>query len=823
MENPYIQEQMDRALKLLNEEKPDEALAIYEMIDLRSAGEIQRAVVSNDIGWAFKKMGLYKEAMQKYRFALDIYEKNHREPLENYIVTSNNLAVLLHIIGEYKKAEEIYKHNLDLVLTNLGERSETYAIKINNLGYFYLEIGKYDIAERLFIESKNLRKELFGENSIKYLQGLNNLAGLYKQKKDYEKALVYFKETVRLMEVIKFTSNTHYYKALENLCWLFIEIGEYEEATSILNKIHEDSDINKGYQTLEQSKLLLDHVRLSRKINHPEDALKMIEDLSGSYNANQTINTLFYSDILYEKSHLLSEVGDFEAAFQTNLVSLKNQNDIFLNTSFSFSEHQSLDFLRKINREYNLILNHLITHFSTDQNKVMETYLNIILRKSIILEMTMIQNILLRRFESDDLSSENVQERFKKEYIDKLLHVDYEKILNRLDSESWFLDYYYTDESDQYILFLISPDQPIRFINLGNASEINRLIDAYRNSILCDKDRGAHQRLSIQLLSKLFPFDVENLPKKIIISPVNEISTLPFETFLDEEGYFLIEKTFVKYISSVKDIVQIKKALSPKTVSIVSNPDFDYLLDNVERDTEPNYTQPSSEALSYRGSVSDDDYFKRLKGMEVEGEIVAKILQAAGWQIDTFLSGRDACVSKVKQLKDSNIIHIISHGYTTIQSQYSKNPLKDCGLVFSGINTLLRNEKTISKTEKEIIEDGVLTAYDMTFMNFENTELMVLSACNTGLGKIENGNGILGFQRAVLLTGVKRLLITLFQVPDRYSSELIEIFYSEYIMNHDAESALRNAKLKLIDHCYKTIGHADPYLWGGYVCLSRSF
>ena len=108
-------------------------------------------------------------------------------------------------------------------------------------------------------------------------------------------------------------------------------------------------------------------------------------------------------------------------------------------------------------------------------------------------------------------------------------------------------------------------------------------------------------------------------------------------------------------------------------------------------------------------------------------------------------------------------------------------------------------------------------------MNLENTELMVLSACKTGLGKIENGNGVLGFQRAILLAGVKKLIMTLWDVSDLYSSDLMEGFYHAYLKNENPEEALRDAKLKIIDQLYNTLGHADPHLWGGYVCLSRSF
>lgn len=706
-----------------------------------------------------------------------------------------------------------------MIKERIGENSTTYTLLLNNIGYLYFEIGNFYKAEKYFLKSKKLREKIFGTHSIKYAQSLNNLSDLYKEKREFHKALYYFKKTLKTMEAIEFTNNRHYFKVLDNICWLQIEIGDFTQAENQILKKERLFNNKTNYHVLEQSKFLLDHARLKRKLNHNDEASKILNNLLYDSQNLNNINSLFYTDILYEKALLLYTSNKHEESFQKVLESITRQNDIFINTTFTFNEKQALAFLRKINREYNFVLEQLIKHFSTDKEKLRQVYKHIIIRKSIILEMTMIQNIMLRRYETESLTSNGLQERFKMNYVDKLLKFDTEAIISKLDNNSILLDFYYVGESNRYILFVISSSKTIQVFDLGDATKINQLIRDYRESIISKQHRQNHRELSRSLLSTLLPFMEKKHPKKLIVSPVNEISTLPFETLMDAEGYFLIERTMIKYISSVKDIVDSEMKHKKHSISIISDPDFDYPHNNTDM------IIPSdihSELLSYRSLLKDHNRFERLKGIKKEGEIISKMFSENNWHIDSFLTDKEATVQNIKNLKSSSVVHIITHAFF-LQTQYQTNPLKDCGLVLSGINTILNGDEVLTEAEKNKIGNGVLSAYDLTFMNLENTELMVLSACQTGLGKIENGNGVLGFQRAVLLAGVKKMIMTLWDVSDQYSSEIMELFYKEYINLEDAEVALRNAKLKLIEKYYNTLGHADPFLWGGYICLSRNF
>jgi CHAT domain-containing protein/Tfp pilus assembly protein PilF len=789
------------------------------MIDLRSATEIQRAVVYNDIGVTYKRMGLYKEAEKKYNEALTIYEKNGCEPVEEYIHTLNNIGVLYSIKGNYDITENYFKKALSLSEKTFSKISIAFSTRLNNLAALYLEIGLFNIAENYFLKSLQISKMSINTNKINYINCLNNIGGLYKAMKNFPKAISFYQATIEEMENVNFVNNSYYLKALENLIHLFIENDDIKQSEKLLKKL-ELSTVNiSSLYSVDYSKYLIDKSKLYSKLGQSEKASILLEKAL-EINMQQTgKNTLLYSKILSEQATLRTRNKQHKETSNLLLEAIKIQNLLFTHTSFQFAEKEALLFLKKINKEYNLLLETLLTHFSQDMKKIEEAYINIILRKSIILEMTMIQNIMLRRYKQEDNSI--LLERFKKEYIPKLLNIDYEKILNKLDKNSVFVDIYYLDQTDRYIMFVIRPNAQIDLIDLGNGKELNQLIEDYRRSIVDPDFRNRHQVLSEQISSLFFSTFKNKYPEKLIISPVNELSKLPFETLMTSDGFYLIEKTFIKYISSVKDVVEESPRKGEKTFSVVSNPDFNYPFEtfNTNHGIEENEFEKS---MSFRNFVPEGTHFPSLKGIQKEGKIVSDILKKNNWQKDIELSGKDATISNVKKLNSSSIIHFVTHGYyfyTTLNT----NPLKDCGLAFSGVNTVIDQNESLDKELKDEIGNGVLTAYDMTFMNLENTELMVLSACKTGLGQIVNGNGVLGFQRAVLLAGVKKMILTLFNIPDHFSSEIIEIFYKEYVISENAEEALRKAKLFLIDKSYNELGHADPILWGGYVCISRSF
>jgi len=187
-----------------------------------------------------------------------------------------------------------------------------------------------------------------------------------------------------------------------------------------------------------------------------------------------------------------------------------------------------------------------------------------------------------------------------------------------------------------------------------------------------------------------------------------------------------------------------------------------------------------------------------------------------------------------RELPFAHILHLATHGFfledqphdpdagifpwvgaheTTgwPSGQLPENPLLRSGLVLAGYNAWWRGQPV-----PEEAEDGLLTAEDVSGLDLLDTELVVLSACETGLGEVHVGEGVFGLQRAFMLAGAKTLIMSLWKVPDQETQELMVNFYERLLVNGESRAdALRNAQLDL----RKKQATADPYFWGAFVCL----
>ncbi len=138
------------------------------------------------------------------------------------------------------------------------------------------------------------------------------------------------------------------------------------------------------------------------------------------------------------------------------------------------------------------------------------------------------------------------------------------------------------------------------------------------------------------------------------------------------------------------------------------------------------------------------------------------------------------------------------------------------GLFFAGADRALKGEPPF-----EGVENGVLTAYEAAGLNLQGTELVLLSACETGRGKVQNGEGVFGLRRALQEAGAESVLMSLWSVPDRETQELMTLFYQNWLSGMEKPEALRRAQLAERDQVKKRYGKDLPYYWGAFVLVGR--
>jgi CHAT domain-containing protein len=258
---------------------------------------------------------------------------------------------------------------------------------------------------------------------------------------------------------------------------------------------------------------------------------------------------------------------------------------------------------------------------------------------------------------------------------------------------------------------------------------------------------------------------------------------------------------------------------------VAADPDYD--LEGAERQGGGSEQAPES-----RGALRDlsrySVHFSRLPGTRAEGEHIAEMLGVAP------LEGEQATKGRIEAVRSPRILHLATHGFflpertpsaeknglsqpesgkgsigngTNLFYRMAENPLLRSGIVLAGVNAWLHGKPLAPGAG-----DGILSSEDASGLDLLRTDLVVLSACETGLGDIRVGEGVFGLRRAFFLAGAKTILMSLWKIPDEQTRRLMEDFYRRLLEGEPRSEALREAQLAI------KASFPAPLFWGAFIC-----
>jgi len=413
----------------------------------------------------------------------------------------------------------------------------------------------------------------------------------------------------------------------------------------------------------------------------------------------------------------------------------------------------------------------------------------------------------------------------------------------------------FADES-QYCAFLVAggADSQVQFAMLGSVQEIDGMIDELREHTrlvprsLRFNSEGAleadFKELAHPLYRKLLqPFSKKlQDTKTIIFGPDSGLCRVAFAALVDDEGRYLIERADISYISSSRDRLRSRGPPATGTL-ILSNPNFDADVGSRQETVEQIQEQgPLRSQLVMRGRAEVDVRglrWKRLPGAEEEAIDTERLLGNSQYGPVLKFLGDEAVEEVLKTAQSPRILHLATHGFyvalddsanvtqsrshsTTFSSGLSRlrtdaNPLVRSGIVLAGANRL--GKETVPDAS---MQDGWVIAQEIAGMDFRNTELVVLSACESGLGDISAGQGVQGIRRAFINAGAHSVLTSLFEVPDIETRELMRGFYEALIENPNRRTALSEAQRTRIKQRRHDFEAAHPFYWASFILLGAA-
>ncbi|MFM7547329.1 MAG: CHAT domain-containing protein [Cyanobacteriota bacterium] len=375
--------------------------------------------------------------------------------------------------------------------------------------------------------------------------------------------------------------------------------------------------------------------------------------------------------------------------------------------------------------------------------------------------------------------------------------------------------------SRRYLALVLTPKGAIHAVPLGEASDLELLIQtslqkAATLSNRADSDEAAQQALAEvrrRLFDPLLPY--VGGAKRWIVSPDGEINRVPLAALPardddDPQGATLGEERRLQIITTGRDLLpdRATRRPAPQAALVMAAPDYDATLPApiavARASTSLTGALPRKAGSSEQRRSADDlsKSWTALSNTEAEGNIVASLLGT------TVIRGREATTSRLQRARSPRIVHIATHGYflpdqpaqtktgdpfqgfTSLELPFlrQEDPQLRSGIVLAGANHPEANPE----------DDGRLTAREATGLELEGTELVTLSACSTGLGRESIGEGVYGLQRALRLAGARSTLLSLWEVNDAATKDLMQRYY-ELLINQGLGrgEALRQAQREI--------------------------
>jgi CHAT domain-containing protein len=395
-----------------------------------------------------------------------------------------------------------------------------------------------------------------------------------------------------------------------------------------------------------------------------------------------------------------------------------------------------------------------------------------------------------------------------------------------------------------YLVMVVSKDTEPVILNIGPAPPIDKLIDSYRQHLLrvslaglpSDDEVEEYRGLAKELYRLIWkPVESRTSDKDLVlIAPDGGLNLVSFAGLPDDAGTYLIERHPIHYLSAGRDLFRLKDVATP-AVGLLALGDPDYDASVTDRLMNTTSHQNSVAEREYTLSQSTRMGRGEFRGMKVvplpwtrrEVNRIARAWKTTWNEPGEILCGVDASEDRLKaEAPGKRVIHLATHGYflqDTATSEYSegeaeqydgsamRNPLLKSGLFLAGAN---QRGQIVDSSD---LDDGILTAFEVSAMNLQGTEWVVLSACESGLGEVKAGEGVWGLRRAFQMAGARTVISALWSIPDKQTVSIMEQLYSSndvdlaHVMWQMARNEIEKIRKRgLPDH---------PYVWAAFVAV----
>ncbi|HKL07912.1 MAG TPA: CHAT domain-containing tetratricopeptide repeat protein [Bacteroidales bacterium] len=802
----------------------------------------------NNIGVVYKNKGKYELALEYYMKSLDIKKQLLGDKSPEIAIAYNNIGNVFDKKQNFIQSIKYHKLALDLRLEVLGDKHPYTGISYLNLGTTYANDENYKLALFYFQKAHTIFNSILGEIHPIIAMTFDNIGSSYFYLDSIQTAYNYYLKALEIKKSIYGLKHPSIAFSYNFIGKIFFELNNYHSALEYFQKalianskefvdetnIYSNPKLDNYFSSTYFIESLCEKARTFIKIANQTEKDRG-ENLRFAFQTYQLCDTLLnnlrYSSLRksdkIELGRIANDIYDYAMDVCIQLSEIQDEKyDYFINNAFYFSERNKSSVLLEA------LAGAEAQKFSGIPDSLLQTEHNlsneIALYKKLLAEQpdsakeikfrdklftaNRQYDALIKTFEN------NYPKYFELKYNQEPASV--KNIQGILDKKTAMICYF-AGESATTIFTITENNMDITTV--PTIKNLDDTIKNYRSGLIytaSSRFAAIYKRQAYEFYQKLIPQNIDPQIENLIIIPDAELSMIPFETFITEEAgskdwnelSYLIKKYNVSYSYSANLFYKTFPKERFKEIETTELNDwlaFAPVFDDSNtagltlrtRELLQAFDSEMDDTLGARGRLLDGDYISPLPGTESEVEAIFREFDEKGKKALVQIKKKaNEDFVKSGKLADYKYLHFATHGFVN-----TKKP------ELSGM--FLAQDSTLN-------EDGIL--YQDEIYNLDlNADLTVLSACETGLGQIKKGEGLIGLTRALLYAGSKNIIVSLWKVADESTSDLMIDFY-KHLLEEDQKTpefskALQQAKLEMINQGK----YAHPFYWSPFILIGK--
>jgi len=795
-------------------------------------------ITLNNLALVYYARGEYDKAEPLYQRVLTIRENAWGPDHPDVSNSLDTLGELYVDEGELDKAEALLLRALSIRERKLGPDHPWVAISLNNLASLYRSRGEYARAESMFLRAMTIHQKTGGSNHPSVAVVLSNLAMVYAGETHYDKAEEFERRALRIREAVLSRNDPAIATSLNHLAGFYVARGDYGNAEPLYQRSLEIFETVFGAS---YPKVAASYERLAALYRANGDIAKAIiyqsrgndsreRDLARNLAAGSERHKLLYLNLSAEQTartlslHIQSAPNDLAACRVAFTILLRRKGRALDAMNDSLKQVR-----RNLKPQDQTLLSQLIESRALLATRTINGpgKLKVEEHRAILKQLDERIDQLEGELSARSAEFRTQSQSITIEAVQKAIPAG--AVLVEFASYRSFDAKAEKYGTERFVAYTLAGQGEPQWVDLGEAAPIEHAVESLRTALRDPKRKDVKQlarALDARTMQPVRKLIGRN--KWLMISPDGALNLIPFAALVDENDHYLVEEYLFTFLTSGRDLLRLQVPIAARQgVLVMANPDFGERAAGREDPKLKPIQTNQAQMETTPANLFSKFYFPPLPGTALEGEALRDILSNV-----TLLTQRQATKRAVVQADGPKILHIATHGFflqslgtqqagmrglqlltddpprlmlqqgaAGITGGLVENPLLRSGLALAGAN------------EHKSDDNGILTAVEVAGLSLWGTKLVVLSACDTGVGEVRNGDGVYGLRRALVLAGSESQVMSLWPVNDAATRDLMIEYYRAIQAGQGRGEALRHVQLKMLNDPK----HNHPAYWASFI------